>query len=114
MKSQKNNGEKRVVGCGPELCCCDGQDSPGVISDCCQDTGQEQNCCAGMGQGMRKCRWFLLAPVILGVLRLLMGYYLDARVTRMLWMVTSALVILLGILAFGMVSSFSRRLGLRN
>ena len=42
-----------------------------------------------------------MAPVILGIALLLLGYFLDADITRILWMVVAGFIILLG--AFGLV-----------
>jgi hypothetical protein len=57
-------------------------------------------CCSMMG----KCRWFPLIPVVLGIVLLLLGYVLDPEVTRILWMTAAGLVILIGALAFLMMS----------
>jgi len=63
-------------------------------------------CCGGMsGSGdsrsmmsgcMKMCRWFPLIPVILGISFLLLGLYLDAEITRILWMVAAGFLILMG------------------
>jgi len=45
---------------------------------------------------MKMCRWFPLIPVMLGILFLLLGYYLDAELTRILWMVAAGFLILMG------------------
>ena len=49
-----------------------------------------------MNKCMKGCRWFLLIPVVLGISVLLLGYYLDAEIVRVLWMVIAGLVILVG------------------
>jgi hypothetical protein len=54
-------------------------------------------CCSMMGE----CRWFALIPVALGVVLLLLGYYLDAEITRVLWMAVAGLTVLLG--TFGLI-----------
>jgi hypothetical protein len=45
-----------------------------------------------------------LIPVILGILLLLLGYYLDAETTRILWMVAAGFLILMGTFGFMMMS----------
>jgi len=55
-----------------------------------------------MGKGMKVCRWFPLIPVVFGIALLLLGYYLNAETTRVLWMVTAGSVALLGVLGFVM------------
>jgi hypothetical protein len=53
---------------------------------------------------MGKCRWFPLVPVVFGVILLLLGYYLDAEITRVLWMAVAGLTVLLGTFGFIMMS----------
>ena len=43
-------------------------------------------------------------PVILGIVLLLLGYYLDAEVIRILWIVVAGLIILLGTFGLVMIS----------
>jgi hypothetical protein len=62
------------------------------------------DCSSKMGECMKKCRWFPLVPVILGAALLLLGYYLDAEITRILWMIVAGLVILMGTVGFVMIS----------
>ncbi len=61
-------------------------------------TAGRTGCCHSM---TGKCRWFPLIPVVLGVVLLLLGYYLDAEITRILWMVVAGLTVLLG--TFGLI-----------
>ena len=51
-----------------------------------------------MDKCMRMCRWFPLVPVILGISLLLVGYYLDASTTRVLWMFAAGFIALMGFL----------------
>jgi hypothetical protein len=46
--------------------------------------------------------------VIIGILLLLLGYVLDAEVTRILWMTAAGLVILMGAFGFLMMSLSKR------
>ncbi len=61
-----------------------------------------------MSKCMRMCRWFLLIPVVFGIALLLLGYYLDAEITRVLWMLLAGLVILMGAFGFLMMGLSKR------
>jgi hypothetical protein len=63
---------------------------------CCESASGAGDCCSVMGKCKKKCRWFPLFPVMIGILLLLLGYYLNAEVTRILWMIVSGLIVLLG------------------
>lgn len=73
--------------------------------------GETGSTMAGM---MRECirrfRWFLLLPIAFGALSLLLGYYLDAQVTRVLWLILSGFVVLTGTFGFMMISRMIRRI----
>ncbi len=73
--------------------CCEGKDG---VTDCCESMSETDKCNSMMAECMKKCRWFPLVLVIFGVVFLLLGYYLDAEVTRTLWMILSALIIIVG------------------
>lgn len=55
---------------------------------------------------IKKCRWCPLIPVILGAVLLLLGYFLDAEIVRILWLVFSCLPILMGLMALVMMNIF--------
>ena len=67
--------------------------------------GKTQGCQPMMGPCIKGCRWLLLAPVVIGIGLLLLGYYLDARVMRIVWMVLAGFPILLGTLGFLIMST---------
>jgi len=46
--------------------------------------------------------------VILGILFLLLGYYLDAEITRILWMLAAGFLILMGTFCLWMMSKMIR------
>jgi len=50
-----------------------------------------------------KCRWCPLIVIVGGILLFLLGYYLDAKVVRILWLVTSALWVAMGLGSFIML-----------
>ena len=79
-----------------------------IMANCCEGMSEAGNCRSMMAQCMKGCRWFPLIPVILGISLFLLGYYLDAEITRILWMVAAGFVILMGIFCFVMVSKMKQ------
>tara|TARA_Y100000310_G_C20364858_1_gene660681 strand:+ start:460 stop:669 length:210 start_codon:yes stop_codon:yes gene_type:complete len=55
-----------------------------------------------------KCRWCPLIPLTLGVIAFLLGYYLDAETVRILWLVFSGLLVLMGAMCFLMINMMAR------
>jgi len=81
--------------------CCDtsrlgGRGMPEMMAKCCEGMRQSNDSRSMMSGCMKMCRWFPLLPVVLGILFLLLGYYLDAEVTRILWMVAAGFLVLMG------------------
>jgi len=68
------------------------------------NTEMMSKCSEKMQECMKRCRWCPLIPMILGTFFLLVGYYLDAKTVRVLWMVFSGLITLLGVFCFIMMS----------
>ena len=83
------------------------------MADCCKSIGEAVDCRSMMGRCMKGCRWFLLVAVVLGVSLFLLGYYLDAEVTRILWMAAAGLVILAGTLGVVMMRVMIRKTTIR-
>ncbi|MHC4426375.1 MAG: hypothetical protein ACYSYV_09785 [Planctomycetota bacterium] len=96
-----DNNERRksenefAAKCCDTSCCVDPSDTR--MPECGQATGRTDGCHSMMG----KCRWVPLVPVVFGVALLLLGYYLDAEITRVLWMAVAGLTVLLG--TFGLI-----------
>ena len=88
--------------------CFGGQGFAETARKCCTNAGGGFDCRSMMRDCMRGCRWFPLIPVVFGILLLLAGYYLDAEITRILWMGAAGFVILMGTLAFLMMSRMKR------
>ncbi len=88
--------------------CCgtveDKQKMAEMMDKCCEGMSGTDDCGSKMAECMNKCRWFPLIPVVFGVVLLLLGYYLDAEITRVLWMITAGFVILLGTFGLVMIS----------
>ena len=85
-----------------------------MMASCCEgagDGGPEgmagmmATCC----QGMRGCRWFPLFPAIAGVILFLLGYFLDANVVRILWLVISGAIVPMAFVGVMVVSMMFRR-----
>jgi len=61
-----------------------------------------------MKEFMKGCKVCSLFPLILGILAFLLGYFLDAEIVRILWLVFSGLIVLFGIFIFLMINTFMR------
>ena len=53
---------------------------------------------------MEKARWFLLIPFTFGIIAFALGYFLDAEIVRIIWLVLSGLMIVMGFMCFLMMS----------
>ncbi len=101
---EKRNNENKFTGKCYDTSCCGGVHGfAEMAGQCCASTGEGVDCRSMMGECMKGCRWFPLIPVILGILLLLLGYYLDAEITRILWMIAAGFGILLGAFALVMI-----------
>lgn len=58
---------------------------------------------------MKRCRWCPWIPMILGGVLFLLGYFLDAEVVRLLWLVLSGMVILMGLFCYVMMGMIMRK-----
>jgi len=105
---EKRNNENKFA----EKCCDTsrwaGPGMPKAMAGCCGGMSGPGDSRSMMAGCMKMCRWFPLVPVILGVILLLLGYYLNAEVTRILWMIAAGLVILMGIFGFLMMGLSKR------
>ena len=111
-KQNKTENETRETkfeenGAGMESCCSK------MMAHCCEDVNEEAP--EGMKAMMSKCskcmkvfRWFPLIPVVLGSIIFLSGYLLDAEIVRMLWLIVSGSLVLLGFLALILIGSMCR------
>ncbi len=57
---------------------------------------------------MEKCKWCPLIPFIWGIIAFALGYYLDAEIIRIIWLVLSGLMILMGLMCFIMMQVMSK------
>jgi hypothetical protein len=95
---EQRNDEKKFAEEWPNMSRCWTEGRPRTMPDCCKSIGEAVDCRSMMSKCMKGCRWFPLVPVVLGIAFFVLGYYLDAEITRILWMVAAGLVILMGTL----------------
>jgi len=79
-----------------------------MMNECCGGMSENVDCRSMMGECMKGCRWFPLIPLVFGTALFLLGYYLDAEVTRILWMIAAGLLVLMGTFGFLMMSRMRR------
>ena len=72
-----------------------------AMAGCCGGVSKSGDCRSMMTACMKMCRWFPLVPVIFGIAFLLLGYYLDASIIRVLWMLFAGFVVVMG--TFGLI-----------
>ena len=106
-KRQNDEGHEDEPCCGPE-----------ERKKCCPDNDKSQSgCCDGgetpkdMGKCFSKCRYFPLFPVVVGTIFLLLGYFLNPEVTRMLWMIGGGLIVGLGLIGLIVIRRIAGRMG---
>jgi hypothetical protein len=61
-----------------------------------------------MKECMKGCRWCAFMPITFGAILFLLGYYLDAEIVRILWLIFTGFIVLMGIFMFIMVSALFR------
>jgi hypothetical protein len=105
---EKRSDESKLEGNFCDTFCCVGPDSQKMMEDCCKSIGGAMDCSSMMGRCMKGCGWFPVVPVVLGIALLLLGYYLDSEITRILWMVAAGFVILAGTFGLIMMSKMKR------
>ena len=81
---------------------------PEMMKKCCEGISGTNDCSSMMAECMKGCRWFPLMPVIFGIVLFLLGYYLDAEITRILWMLAAGFLILMGTFCLLMMSKMVR------
>jgi hypothetical protein len=100
---EERKNENEFAGeCCETSCCVDPGDFK--MPECGQTASRTNGCHSMMGI----CRWFPLVPAVLGVILLLLGYYLDAEITRILWMAVAGLTVLLGTFGLIVISKIKR------
>ncbi|MHC4519013.1 MAG: hypothetical protein ACYTAS_10520 [Planctomycetota bacterium] len=95
---ERKNDEKKAPEGWAGPCWCGSDAEAGEAGGCCGGTWTAGDGSSMMGRCATVCRWFPLLPLALGIALLLLGYYLDASVTRVLWMLGAGFVTLMGAL----------------
>ncbi|MHC4418868.1 MAG: hypothetical protein ACYS8I_15580 [Planctomycetota bacterium] len=98
METKEENGTREPAAEWPNMSCCGTQGSDTTMPDCCKTMWESDDRRSMMSKCMKGCRWFPLVPVTLGIALLLLGYYLDAETTRILWMIAAGFVVTMGVL----------------
>lgn len=61
----------------------------------------------GMMKGcMKRCQWCPLMPITFGTILFLLRYYLDAEVVRILWLIFTGFMVLMGTFMLIMIRTF--------
>jgi len=68
----------------------------------------ETNMMEMMKECMKGCRVCSFIPITFGILAFLLGYFMDAEIVRILWLVFSGLIILFGIFILLMMNTSMR------
>lgn len=106
-EEKEDNESKSTEKCC-ETSCRDGRGMFEAMSGCCEGMSGPGDSRSMMAGCMKMCRWFPLVPVIFGILLLLLGYVLDAEITKILWMIAAGLMVLVGAFGFLMMSLSKR------
>lgn len=62
-----------------------------------------------MSECMKRCRWFVLFPVLLGIGAFAIGYYLNAESVRTLWLILAGTMVVMGVAGMAMMMFMSKR-----
>ena len=114
MMGEMGKEDKKKMMCSMmEKCCADmtADDKKNMMGEMMSMMGGEGG--AGMmGMMMKKCmkgfRWFPLIPMSLGFIFFLIGYFLDAETVRIVWLLFSGLILIVGLFGFIMMRAMSR------
>ena len=72
---------------------------------------EEMNCKTPMASCKAKIRYVPWFPLILGIVFLLLGYFLDPTTIRVLWMLGAGLIVGLGVIGLMAVRSMAAKDG---
>jgi hypothetical protein len=114
MKRQDQTDEKiEFKGKGPATGCCNPESSVGIMANCCEgaSTKGSQGMRAMMSECCGKMKVFRLFPVIpmaLGAIAFLLAYFLGGEIIRILWLIMSGTVVLMGLLGLILMGSMCR------
>lgn len=106
--NEKRNEKQESEPTQAKASCCGPENFSGAMPDCCKDIAESDHCGPKMAKCMNRCRWFPVVPVIVGIVLGLLGYYLDAQITRVLWMAGAIAVVLTGFFGLLMMNKLKR------
>ena len=106
-KKEKTNNKKEFTG-WPNMSCCGAQGSREIMFNCCKGIGKDDNRRSMMNKCIKGSRCFLLLPIVFGIAFLVLGYFLNPEITRILWMIAAGFVILMGIFGLVMMSKMKK------
>ena len=98
---EKRNNEKKSAEKCWDRSCFGGQGMTEMMAKCCEGMSGSGDSGSMMAGCMKMCRWFPVVPVIFGISFLLLGYYLDASIIRVLWMLFAGFIAVMG--TFGLI-----------
>ena len=101
METKEKRNNQKDFGWLQNMSCCGTQGSRQTILDWCKSIREDDDCRSIMNKWMKGFRWFPFIPVVLGIILLMLGYFLNPEITRILWMIAAGFVILMG--AFGLI-----------
>ena len=104
---EKTNDEKEFRG-WPNMSCCGMQGSHETMLDCSKSIEEDDNCRSMMNKCMKRCRWFPFVPVVLGIALLMLGYFLNPEITRILWMIAAGFMATMGVFGFVMMNNMKQ------
>ncbi len=109
MKTEERRSErKKAAEAWSRMSCCGADAGPARMPDWFRSVSETRDCSTMMGNCMKMCRWFPIVPVVLGIACLLLGYYLDASITRVLWISVAGFVALMGALCLIFASRMAK------
>jgi uncharacterized membrane protein len=66
--------------------------------------GRERGDMKAMMKGcLQRCKWCPLMPVLIGVIAFLLGYFLNAETVRILWLILSGAMVVMGLLCLFLI-----------
>ena len=98
---EKRNNEYEFAEKCWDASCFGGWGMHKMMAKCCEGMSGPGDSRSIMAGCMKMCRWFPVIPVIFGIAFLLLGYYLDASIIRVLWMLFAGFVVVMG--TFGLI-----------
>lgn len=98
---EKQNDKNKFEDGGRNTSCFGWWNMPEAMAKCCESMREPGGSRSMMTGCTKMCRWFPLIVVVFGITFLLLGYYLDTEIIRVLWMIFSGCVVILG--TFGLI-----------